>query len=111
MLEESDDPRIRVGSLRPPFIIKPANPQSGFKAIKCMSVSELEAVVASYPGDYPFLVQEWVGGTDKDLYFCALYLDKGDLLQALRVTSWRPTRRRWDRPRLRCLSTCLNYVK
>jgi predicted ATP-grasp superfamily ATP-dependent carboligase len=77
VLEDSGDLRDRVGPLRLPFIIKPSNPQSSFKAIKCTSLTELEAVVDHYSGDYPFLVQEWVSGTDKDLYFCALYLDKG----------------------------------
>ncbi|MCP8686784.1 GNAT family N-acetyltransferase [Marinobacterium sedimentorum] len=77
VLENRGDLKHQVSSLKPPFIIKPANPQSGFKAIKCTSVTELEAVVDHYPGDYPFVVQEWVSGTDKDLYFCALYLDNG----------------------------------
>ncbi|WP_020679656.1 GNAT family N-acetyltransferase [Marinobacterium rhizophilum] len=77
VLETGDDLTSQVASLKPPFIIKPANPQSGFKAIKCTSVTELDAVVEHFSGDYPFLVQEWVSGTDKDLYFCALYLDNG----------------------------------
>ncbi|ANG62528.1 hypothetical protein A8C75_08515 [Marinobacterium aestuarii] len=77
VLESRGDLKYQVSSLKQPFIIKPANPQSGFKAIKCTSVAELEAVVDHYPDDYPFLVQEWVSGTDKDLYFCALYLDNG----------------------------------
>ncbi|MEH6648946.1 MAG: GNAT family N-acetyltransferase [Motiliproteus sp.] len=80
VLQQKDDLLLKAGELRPPFIIKPSNPQSGFKAIKCTSIPELETVVESYPQDYPFLVQEWVSGTDKDLFFCALYLDQGSIL-------------------------------
>nr|WP_067297841.1 GNAT family N-acetyltransferase [Marinobacterium profundum] len=77
VLETRADIKTQLALLQLPLIIKPANPQSGFKAIKCMSTEELEAVVDQFPGDYPFLVQEWVSGTDKDLYFCALYLENG----------------------------------
>ncbi len=77
VLNQRNELETGVSKLRPPFIIKPANPQSGFKAFKCSSVFELEKIVEQYPTDYPFIIQEWVEGTDKDLFFGALYLDHG----------------------------------
>lgn len=80
VIQQRGDLTQKLAELRAPFIIKPSNPQSGFKAIRCTSADELASVVDAYPDDYPFLVQEWVSGTDKDLYFCAFYLDKGQIL-------------------------------
>ena len=65
-----------------PVIIKPVQPQSSFKALKCDSPEQLKQVITQYQGDLPILVQHWISGTDIDLFFGALYLDKGVVLSS-----------------------------
>lgn len=69
-----------VANIDFPMIAKPVTPQSGFKAIKCESISDLNSLIKRYRDDLPILVQHWISGTDKDIYFAALYLDKGEVL-------------------------------
>jgi predicted ATP-grasp superfamily ATP-dependent carboligase len=60
-----------------PIIAKPVKPQSGFKARKCKDIRELRTVCKAFQNDLPFLLQDWIDGTDEDLHFCALYLKEG----------------------------------
>jgi predicted ATP-grasp superfamily ATP-dependent carboligase len=69
-----------IGMFEFPVIIKPVNPQSSFKALRCDSPEQLRQLVEQYKQDLPILVQHWISGGDTDLYFCALYLDKGKVL-------------------------------
>lgn len=63
-----------------PVIIKPVQPQSTFKALKCDSPEQLNEIIRQYKCDLPILVQHWISGTDTDLYFGVLYLDKGKVI-------------------------------
>lgn len=63
-----------------PVIIKPVNPQSSFKALRCDTPEQLHQLVEQYKQDLPILVQHWISGGDTDLFFCALYLDKGKVV-------------------------------
>lgn len=62
-----------------PIIAKPVTPQSGFKAIKCDDKEQLISLIETYHEDLPILVQHWISGTDKDIYFAALYLHEGNV--------------------------------
>lgn len=65
-----------------PVLIKPVKPQSGFKALKIDDLEGLQATIRNYSNDLPILVQDWISGTDKDLYFSALYLNDGDVVSS-----------------------------
>ncbi len=60
-----------------PMIAKPAQPLSGFKTALPGSVAELQALVDRFEGDLPFLVQQFIPGDDRSIFFSALYLDRG----------------------------------
>jgi len=64
-----------------PVVVKPAQPLSAFKAIRVASLEELRQVVAKYPGELPFVVQEWIEGPEPSLYACTAYLDRGRIVQ------------------------------
>lgn len=63
-----------------PVIAKPVKPQSAFKAVKCATVEELTELVSGYASELPFLVQNWIEGTDRDIFFGALYLEHGKVV-------------------------------
>ena len=63
-----------------PVIIKPVRPLSLFKVVRLGNIDELRALVAKYKSEYPFLVQQWIPGDDRRLFFCALYLERGKVL-------------------------------
>lgn len=69
-----------VEHMMPPFIAKPVTPQSGFKALKFSSAEALTVGLNSHASDFPVLIQEWIAGTDEDLFFSAVYLDEGRVL-------------------------------
>lgn len=60
-----------------PLVVKPAQPLSSFKAIRVNELGELQRCAADYPGDMPFVVQEWIDGPEPSLYSCTTYLDRG----------------------------------
>jgi len=62
-----------------PIIAKPVKPQSGFKTKKCNNANELSLLIDAFHSDLPILLQDWVEGSDKDLYFGALYLKDGEV--------------------------------
>ena len=67
-------------SIEFPIIAKPVTPQSSFKALKCDNKQELIELIDTYENDLPILIQHWISGTDKDIFFGALYLEKGKIL-------------------------------
>lgn len=67
-----------LGEMAFPMLAKPIKPLGSFKARKIPDRDALEAIVRDHPDDLPILVQEWIEGTDTDLYFCALLMDHGD---------------------------------
>jgi predicted ATP-grasp superfamily ATP-dependent carboligase/phosphoglycolate phosphatase-like HAD superfamily hydrolase len=80
VLNELEDVAIARNEFEFPIIAKPVNPQSGFKALRCDTAEELHKLVVKYQDDLPILVQHWISGTDKDLFFGALYLDNGSVV-------------------------------
>ncbi len=80
VIQSNEDISLAFKNIRSQAIIKPVQPQSGFKTLKCSNEEELRAIVDKYRSDLPFLIQEWIPGTDKDLYFGALYLSQGRVI-------------------------------
>jgi len=80
VIRNLSDIKNAVASIEFPMIAKPVTPQSSFKALKCNNEAELRALTERYKHDLPILVQHWISGTDKSIYFAALYLDKGQVL-------------------------------
>ncbi|MAZ90119.1 MAG: hypothetical protein CL693_21000 [Cellvibrionaceae bacterium] len=66
-----------------PVLIKPVKPQSGFKALYCENLDTLKTNIKKYESDLPILAQDWISGTDKDLYFGALYLNDGEIISSI----------------------------
>jgi predicted ATP-grasp superfamily ATP-dependent carboligase len=59
-----------------PVIIKPAKPLSPFKAAIVNEYDELQKHIELYQNDVTgFLIQEWIPGTENNLYFASLYFD------------------------------------
>ncbi|MEJ6002454.1 hypothetical protein [Paucibacter soli] len=63
-----------------PIIVKPSRPLSRFKTALPQSVGELLGLFERFPSDLPFLVQRFIPGDDRSIHFCALYLDRGQVL-------------------------------
>jgi predicted ATP-grasp superfamily ATP-dependent carboligase len=80
VLQQAGDYAAVVADLRFPLVVKPAQPLSSFKAIRVLSADELRQCCELYPGDMPFVVQEWVEGPEPSLYSCTAYLDRGHAL-------------------------------
>lgn len=72
-----------VAGLRYPMIIKPVRPLSSFKTRLAASEAELLGALAEYEADLPILAQEYIAGGDDCLYFGALVLDAGRLVQGM----------------------------
>lgn len=65
-----------------PVLIKPVKPQSGFKALRLDNLEELKETIHKFESDLPILMQDWITGTDKDLFFAALYLDNDKVVSS-----------------------------
>ena len=65
------------------LMVKPAHPQSGFKALIVRERRELEKVFSNYPDDLPFVVQQYIDGDTHDHYFCSMYVHEGKALAAM----------------------------
>ncbi len=63
-----------------PIIVKPARPLSRFKTSQPADRQQLLDLVQRFGGDLPFLVQQFIPGDDRSIYFSALYLDRGKVL-------------------------------
>jgi D-aspartate ligase len=79
-LNRIEDTRAIADGLEFPLIVKPVAPLSGFKVLRANNQAELEQIVQRFAADLPFVVQEWIDGSDSDLFFAALYLRDGKVL-------------------------------
>ncbi|MDF2177304.1 GNAT family N-acetyltransferase [Aliiglaciecola sp. CAU 1673] len=80
VLNTPEDVDLAVANFEFPVLIKPVKPQSGFKALRCDDEASLRGYIQKFSQDLPILLQNWITGTDKDLFFGALYLDKGRIV-------------------------------
>ncbi|GAB3100019.1 GNAT family N-acetyltransferase [Aestuariicella hydrocarbonica] len=82
VLKKTDDTLEAINQFEFPVLIKPVKPQSGFKALRCDTPEALQENIDKYQKDLPILLQDWISGTDKDLFFGALYLDHGKVISS-----------------------------
>jgi predicted ATP-grasp superfamily ATP-dependent carboligase len=78
-----------------PVILKPVQPLSSFKTILADTPEQLMAALDGNRQDLPILVQEYIAGGDETLYFGALVLDRGRVVQAMvgrKLASYPPAR-------------------
>jgi len=90
-----DEAEAAVAGFRYPVILKPARPLSSFKTALAQSPAELLALLQQYQGDLPILAQEYIAGGDQSLYFGALVLDRGKVVQEMvgrKIASFPPAR-------------------
>lgn len=80
MLREVDDIPGILADLPFPILVKPATPLSSFKAVVLKSEAELRRLTQVHHASLPFLVQQFIPGGDRSIYFCAFYLDHGRIL-------------------------------
>lgn len=80
VLRSSEDVPSALAAIPFPIIVKPARPLSHFKTSQPASLGELHELVQRYASDLPFLVQQFIPGDDRSIYFSALYLDRGKVL-------------------------------
>lgn len=81
--------------LRYPVIIKPVRPLSSFKTLLLLEQSGLQEALQRYAHDLPILGQEYIEGDDLCIYFGALMLDHGRVLQGMagrKIASHPPAR-------------------
>ncbi len=89
-----DDAGLASG-FRFPMIIKPVRPLSSFKTHMARDAAELKRLLDRYQADLPILGQEYIEGGDECIYFGALTLDKGRVVQSLtgrKLASYPPAR-------------------
>ena len=77
LIEEPLQDVSQLGDMEFPMLAKPSKPLGSFKTRRISNFDELTTIVRECPDDLPILVQEWIEGGDRDLYFCALLLDHG----------------------------------
>ncbi len=64
-------------NMRFPIIVKPSRPLSSFKTITISQPDRYEKLLRPHANSAPFIVQEFIPGDDRQISFCALYLDQG----------------------------------
>jgi predicted ATP-grasp superfamily ATP-dependent carboligase len=84
-----------VAGFEPPMILKPVRPLSSFKTLLAQSHAEVAELLRQQAHDLPILVQEYIPGDDTQLFFGALMLDRGRVVQGLvgqKLASYPPAR-------------------
>jgi len=84
-----------LSNFRYPVIIKPAKPLSSFKTQIAANHDEVNKLTEKFAADLPFVAQEYIEGGDQTLYFCALTLNSGNLVQSMggqKLSSFPPAR-------------------
>jgi predicted ATP-grasp superfamily ATP-dependent carboligase len=76
---DKDLDRLRT-QLSYPVVLKPSRPMGSFKTFLARNIADIEDLIAKHPADLPVLAQQWIEGDDAQLFFCALYLDQGNVL-------------------------------
>jgi predicted ATP-grasp superfamily ATP-dependent carboligase len=84
-----------LNNFRYPVILKPAKPLSSFKTQIANSPSAISYLIEKFAADLPFVAQEYIAGNDKALYFCALVVRDGEIIQSMvgqKISSYPPAR-------------------
>ncbi len=95
ILEDDMQKDVALADFRYPVIIKPAKPLSSFKTQIANNITEVNELIERFTSDLPFVAQEYIEGGDQALYFCALTLDDGEIIQSMvgqKISSYPPAR-------------------
>ncbi|MDX1538472.1 hypothetical protein [Arsukibacterium sp.] len=95
IINQSSQKDTVLSDFRYPVIIKPAKPLSSFKTQIARSHEEVNKLTEKFAADLPFVAQEYIEGGDQTLYFCALTLEAGALVQSMvgqKISSFPPAR-------------------
>jgi D-aspartate ligase len=66
--------------LRFPVIVKPSKPLSTFKTLIVPKADDHLTILSPHASSVPFIVQEFIPGDDRKISFCALFLDRGEVV-------------------------------
>ena len=77
VVSDLGEAQAAMAELSPPFIVKPVNPQAGFKAEIFDDDATLGRLVDRHHDDLPFVIQQYVPGSTSSLYFCTSYWNSG----------------------------------
>lgn len=94
-LTKPDEQPIELEKFRYPVILKPAKPLSSFKTQIAENALQVFSLSKQFCDDLPLVVQEFIEGDDTALFFCALTLHKGEVIQSLvgqKLDSFPPAR-------------------
>lgn len=80
LLNSAGEIACAIETVEFPILVKPAKPLARFKTAQPASPEELERLVSDFQSDLPFIVQRFIPGDDRSIYFCAVYLDRGRVL-------------------------------
>ena len=80
LLTDGNDAERQAESISYPVIIKPVTPLAKFKVIVVNSKKEVQELCSKYPDDMPFLMQKFILGDDRKIYFGAIYKSQGNTL-------------------------------
>lgn len=80
LLAEAKDVELAISEIGFPMIVKPARPLARFKTSQPTTVEDLLKLTIDFQSDLPFLVQPFIPGDDRSIYFCAAYLNHGKVL-------------------------------
>ena len=74
LIVESSADVARAGeAVRYPCILKPAMPMSSFKVLLIPDEGSLTRAIDTYPDIKRFIIQSWVAGADRNIFFVAYY--------------------------------------
>ena len=79
-IKSVDDVVLNKSNLTFPMIVKPVKPLSQFKVSVVNSVNGIEILCQKYAADLPFLIQKYIPGDDRSIYFGAIYQNAGKTL-------------------------------
>jgi len=80
LLHSASDIEAAIAATGASAIIKPTRPLAGFKTEFPRQRRDFDELIQRFEADLPFLVQKFIPGDDKDIYFCALYLSRGEII-------------------------------
>lgn len=95
VLNQSKEHDMTLQTFRYPVIIKPAKPLSSFKTQIANNADEVQTLITKFEADLPFIAQEYIEGNDQALFFCALVVHNGAIIQSMvgqKISSFPPAR-------------------
>jgi predicted ATP-grasp superfamily ATP-dependent carboligase len=80
LLAGAKDVDLAISKIGFPMIVKPAQPLAHFKTSQPNTTEALLKLTEDFRSDLPFLVQPFIPGDDRSIYFSAAYMTQGQVL-------------------------------